>query len=38
MKRFPLLQIPMDDEPIVRLDLNTPEAIEPAKKLFKIFQ
>jgi len=35
-KKFLSLQIPMDDEPIVRINLNTPETIEPAKKLFKI--
>ena len=38
MSRFPSLQIPMNNEPIVRLDLNTTETIEPAKKMFNIFQ
>ena len=37
MSRFPSLQIPMNNEPIVRLDLNTTETIEPAKKMFNIF-
>tara|TARA_B100000700_G_scaffold331773_1_gene468357 strand:+ start:7113 stop:7739 length:627 start_codon:yes stop_codon:yes gene_type:complete len=36
LQKFPLLKIPMEDEPIVRLNLNTPETIEPAKKLFMI--
>ena len=38
MSKFPSLQIPMNDEPIIRLDLNITETIEPAKKMFNIFQ
>ena len=37
MCKFPSLQIPMNDEPIIRLDLNTTETIEPAKKCLIFF-
>lgn len=36
LERYPATQVPMNDEPVVRIDLNTPDSLEDGRRLLGV--